>query len=385
MKTRNVQTDNTADGARAAKPASAFWGRLRRFRRSPLGDLTVALAWVILGVGLGFWLFGAFSDILGIMKPDTQIEVEVKAGWTTMDMASAMKKKGIINHPVVFTVYTMLSETDGTFKSGTYLLEPSMTYDKIISTVQRKQSSQTVRVTFTEGMNAYQIGTLLEENKVCLRSEFLAQINSGDFSSYDFLPTDYADSGRFFLLEGYLFPDTYDFYVNENVTSVVRRFLNNFNAKFTDNMRQRAAEIGMTVDQVVALASIIEKEATDVYEMAKVSSVFHNRLLNPSVYPKLQSDVTAYYVKGVINKVLTVTDEGYTQAYNTYVRNGLPVGAICNPGGAALTAALYPAETKYNYFVTDSDGNFYYASTLSQHNANIRKAGSGLGGTYIHD
>jgi len=374
---------------REKKPAEkgTLKERWRRFRRTAMGDLTVALIWVALGIMLGAWLVGAFSDVLGIMKDDTQHEIQIQAGWTTMDMAYAMKKAGVINHPWVFAVYTMLNDTDGTFKSGTYLLDGGMTYDKIISTVQRKQSSQTVRITFTEGMNAAEIGALLEENKVCLKSEFLKAINTGTYN-YDFIPTDGSDSGRFYRLEGYLFPDTYDFYVNENVDSVVRKFLNNFNTKFTENLRERAAEMGMTIDQVVTLASIIEKEAPDVFEMANVSSVFHNRLLNPQSFPKLQSNVTSYYVKNVINKALTYTDTAYTQAYDTYVCTGLPVGAICNPGGAALTAALYPSDTNYYYFVTDADGNFYYAHTLSQHNANISKAskvGSNIGGTYTHD
>lgn len=361
--------------------------RWQRFRRTAMGDLTVALIWVVAGITLGAWMVGAFSDVLGIMKNDTQQEVQVKAGWSTLDMAYAMKKAGVINHPWVFAVYTMLNDTDGTFKSGTYLLDGVMTYDKIISTIQRKQSSQTVRITFTEGMNAAEIGAMLEENKVCLKSEFLKAVNTGAYN-YDFVPTGGAENGRFYRLEGYLFPDTYDFYVNENVDSVVKKFLSNFNNKFTAKLRERAAEMGMTIDQVVALASIIEKEAPDVFEMANVSAVFHNRLLKPQAYPKLQSNVTSYYVKNVINKALTYTDPSYSQAYDTYVCNGLPVGAICNPGGAALTAALYPSVTDYYYFVTDAEGTFYYARTLAQHNANISKAsrvGSNMGGTYTHD
>ncbi|MBQ3140988.1 MAG: endolytic transglycosylase MltG, partial [Clostridia bacterium] len=216
--------------------------------------------------------------------------------------------------------------------------------------------------------------------------EFLAAVNTGEFN-YDFIPYDAEFRGRFYRLEGYLFPDTYDFYINENVNSVVRKFLNNFNTKFTPNMRQRAAELGMSIDQVVALASIIEKEAPDVFEKANVSGVFHNRLKDPARFPKLQSDATSFYVKNVIYKSLDMTDQIYDTAYNTYSRNGLPVGAICNPGGASLTAALYPSTSGDYYFVTDKAGNFYYASSLNQHNANIRKASQngGIGGTFTHD
>ena len=364
-----------------------FKERWKRFRHTAMGDLSVALFWVAGGIFLGAGLVGAFSDVLGFMKDEKQHEVQIKAGWSTLDMAFAMKKADVINHPLVFAVYTILNDTDGTFKSGTYLLDGGMTYDKIISTIQRKQSSQVVRITFPEGMNAAEIGTMLEENKVCLKSEFLATINTGVFN-YDFIPFDGVESGRFYRLEGYLFPDTYDFFVNESVDSVIKKFLNNFNNKFTINLREQAARMGMTIDQVVTMASIIEKEAPDVFEMANVSAVFHNRLLNPQVYPKLQSNVTSYYVKNVINKALTYTDPSYSQAYDTYVCSGLPIGAVCSPGGAALTAALYPSQTDYYYFVTDANGAFYYARTLAQHNANINKAskvGANIGGTFTHD
>ena len=369
------------------KQTPAFLQKLKKFRNSAFGDLTIALLWAVLGLLVGIWLVGAFSDILGIMKDDSQHEVEVKAGWTTLRMAQEMKRQDVINHPWVFAVYSMLSDSEGTYKSGTYLLDGGMTYDSLISALQRKQSNQTVRITFTEGMNVLEIAAMLEENGVCKKSEFLTAVNTGVYN-YDFIPYDAEDSGRFYRLEGYLFPDTYDFYINENVDSVVRRFLNNFNSKFTENLRKKADELGMSVDQVVTLASIIEKEAIDVFEMANVSSVFHNRLLKPQTYPKLQSDVTSFYVKRVIYKTVTTTDEKYTYAYDTYVRNGLPVGAICCPGGAAITAALNPSESEYYYFVTDADGAFYYAKTLAQHNANIRKAskvGAEMGGTYTHD
>lgn len=362
-----------------------FIARMRRFRRTPMGDLTIALVWVLAGVIVGIGLFSGFSDVLGIMKDQKQVEVQVKAGWTTFDMASAMRKAGVIRHPFLFTLYTMLNDSDGTFKSGTYLLDGGMSYDKIINIVQRRKSAQSVRITFTEGMNAKSIAASLEENGVCAAGEFLAAVNSSDFSNYYFVPKGDPESGRFYLLEGYLFPDTYDFYKNEDVNSVIKKFLSNFNAKFTENMYNQAVSLGMSIDQVVTLASIIEKEAPDTYEMAKVSSVFHNRLNNPAKYPRLQSDVTSFYVRNVIYKTVSTTNPLYTRAYDTYVRTGLPAGPICNPGGAALTAALNPSRTPYYYFVTDSESHFYYARNLAEHNANIRKASGKLGGTYTHD
>lgn len=377
---------NDTGTAPAVSEAKAFWLKIWAKRRTPMGDLVRALICVVAGILIGLWLIGAVSDYMGIMKDETEHEVTIEAGWTTLRMAHEMKKQGVINHPVLFTLYSMMKDADDSFKSGTYLLDGGMTYDKIIGTVQRRQKSQTVRITFTEGMTTADIAELLEENGVCTRGEFLGAVNTGSYA-YDFIPVDPEFTGRFYRLEGYLFPDTYDFYVNENVDSVIKKFLNNFNSKFTANMRQRANELGMTIDQVITLASIIEKEAPDVFEKANVSGVFHNRLKDPSRFPKLQSDVTVFYVNNIIYKALDVADEVYANAYSTYRRNGLPVGAICNPGGASITAALYPSESGDFFFVTDKAGNFYYASTINQHNANIRKASQngGIGGTYTHD
>lgn len=398
-KARKIRTPKKPEKPQVSPSGGqGFWAglaaKLKVFRRTPLGDLTVALAIIICGVLLGVWLVGTCSDVMGIMKDETQVEVTIKGGWSTLRMAQEMEKKGVINHPLVFSIYADAKggkDKEGnpyTFKSGTYLLDGGMSYDTLIYTLQRRQQSQTVRITFTEGMTVSDMGKLLEESGVCLKSEFVQKVNTGSYN-YDFLPFDSEYTGRFYRLEGYLFPDTYDFYLNENVDSVIRRFLNNFNSKFTENMRRKANDLGMTIDQVVTLASIIEKEATDVFEMANVSAVFHNRLNNPRNFPKLQSDVTSWYVKNVINKTIDIIDENYTYAYDTYVRNGLPVGAVCCPGSAALTAALNPSEgSPYYFFVTDKNGDFYYGETLAQHNSNIRKAksvGSAVGGTHTHD
>jgi len=368
------------------KGEKSFLEKYRRYRHTPMGDLVFVAVMVILGILLALWTIGVIGDVMGIMRTEKDVEVTIVSGWTTPRMAQEMQHAGAIEHPWVFSTYSIIKNADGTYKAGTYLLNTKMTYDQMIAELQRKQSSQTVRLTFPEGTTVTQIAKILEDNKVCAKSDFLARLNTGTFN-YAFLPTGEQNSNRFYRLEGYIFPDTYDFYINENVDSVINRFLNNFNIKFTQNLRDRAEEMGMTIDQVITLASIIQKEATNVYEMANVSSVFHNRLAKPGQYPKLESDVTVYYVNNDIYKALQIKEERFADAYNTYKKAGLPVGAICNPGGAAITAALNPSSTLYYYFVTDKDGGYYYASTLAQHNANIKKASKvgGIGGTFTHD
>ena len=244
-----------------------------------------------------------------------------------------------------------------------------------------------VKVTFPEGFTVLQIAERLEENGVCKRDDFLKVCNE----PYEGIEISDPDE-RIFLLEGYVFPDTYEFYKNSDPKAVLGKFIDNYNRKITPEIKKRAEELGMTIDEVLTLASIIQKECDcDIAECANVSSVFHNRLNSPS-FPKLESDVTTFYIKYVLADFLGYkqdaegkplplvqqTDEirHYIDIYSTYYCTGLPIGPICNPGLKAINAALYPSETDYYYFLTDPTGvDFYYASTQSQHNENGKKAG----------
>lgn len=240
----------------------------------------------------------------------------------------------------------------------------------------------TVKVTFPEGFTVIDIAKRLEENGVCSAEEFLTVCNT----PYDGIEIENA-SDRVFLLEGYIFPDTYEFYLDCDAESVLKKFINNYNSKVTAEIKSKAQALGYTMDEMLTLASIIQKECDeDIAECANVSSVFHNRLKSPS-FPKLQSDVTTFYIKrgladylGWQNDVSLENQNAevqkYMQLYSTYYCNGLPAGPICNPGIKAITAAVSPADTDYYYFLTDTKmENFYYASTLAEHNVNGKKAG----------
>ena len=234
----------------------------------------------------------------------------------------------------------------------------------------------TVRITFPEGYTIYQYADLLEKNEVCSKEDFYAAVNT----PVEGIETSSAED-RVFLLEGYLFPDTYDFYKNEPAESVVKRFVDNYNSKITDDMKQRAQSMGYTMDEMLTLASIIQKECDyDIDECRNVSSVFHNRLDN-SRDTYLGSDVTYFYLKNMAD-YLGGSDsqkfDDYLLKYYTYAgyRRGLPAGPICNPGLKAITAAVSPNDTNYHFFLTDESGeNFYYAETFEQHQANGRLAG----------
>lgn len=229
-------------------------------------------------------------------------------------------------------------------------------------------ASNTVRVTIPEGASAAEIGGLTQEKGLFTRAEFLAQINRSTEASP--LVQEIGDwENRAFLLEGYLFPDTYEFYKDATPEQVIQKLLNNIEKKITDAHKARARELGMRMDEVLSLASVIQAEAGDPKQMKTVSSALHNRL-NSKSHPKLECDVTIFYLEQDVQPYLTEDKDRFNSFYNTYKCTGLPEGPICNPGLNAIEAALYPEQTDYFYFATDKAGNYYYAKTLEEHNRN---------------
>lgn len=241
---------------------------------------------------------------------------------------------------------------------------PEETTTQIITTTTTT-APNTVRITFPEGLTVTQMALLLDENNVCSFDGFISAVNNTDIAEYKFLEEIDNSSKRAFLLEGYLFPDTYEFYFNEKPEKVLSRFLKNTEKKLTEDMYKRAEELGYTMDEILAIASLIQKEADIEKEMNKVSSVFHNRL-NAS-YNRLESDVTIHYIEKYVKPYIDGDKNRYNELYNTYKCYGLPAGPICNPGIASIKAALNPEETDYMFFFTDKDMNYYYSKTYKEH------------------
>lgn len=234
-------------------------------------------------------------------------------------------------------------------------------------------TSNTVTVTFPEGFTVSEIAARLEENGVCSADDFMAECNNTGYLDEFGIAMEHPEN-RAFVLEGYLFPDTYEFYRNENVSSVVKRFIRNFKSRITDEMAERASSLGYTLDEIITLASIIQEEAGNAAD-GKVSSVLHNRLSSPD-FPKLQCDACTFYLRNSVKPYVSEEKyEEYLQLYSTYNCYGLPEGPITNPGIDSINAALYPEETGYYYFITDSDNNYIFAETWEQHQKNVADAG----------
>ena len=375
----DFQTDDTdSDGTPTASPqqeedlSSYSTGRKPKkeramARRKKHGCMYHLLSWcVILAISavLSQFLIGGAYDLLGASRKAGEVQIEITPEMTEDDVVDALEKAGAIKKPFFFRLYAKV--TKATYSPGTYVLERNADYELINNSLRGTANRvDTVKLTFIEGGTVETYAKKLEEANVCSAEDFLAAINEVDFTNYSFIKS-IADTkdARAYFLEGYLFPDTYEFYKYEKPASVIKRFLNNMNSsKLTKERYDDAEKLGMTIDQVLTLASIIQKESGDPADMYKISSVFHNRLKNWGENGKLQSDVTTFYAQTL--------PEQYRSAYDTYICSGLPVGAVCNPGLDAIKAALHPAKTNYYYFVADVNGKTYFARTLAEHERNI--------------
>lgn len=302
-----------------------------------LRGVVVATVVLVCSVFLSWYIISCVNDLLGLMKTDETVEVSIPEGATTGDVAKLLKSKGLIDQELFFTIFTdfRYDYDDPKYPgyiAGDYELHAKMGYEGIVNKIKYPvETDKTVMVTFPEGLSLTDIAKKLEENKVCSAADFLKAVNEETFD-YKLIKSIPKDD-RFFKLEGYVFPDTYEFYVDESPKSVVDRFVKNAQMRIGNDLLGRANELGMTMDEVLTLASIIQKEASDPNEMGKVSSVFHNRLNKSGTFPLLQSDPTINYVENCIVPNLTDPSqkEKYAQLYNTYKCTGLPVAPICSP------------------------------------------------------
>ena len=338
--------------------------------------------WIIMvlfiSVLLAQYMITGINDMLAIGKEKVSVTVEIPKKATSAQVADILKDAGVIRDTNFFALYSRLTKADGSYTNGSYKIDTNLDYQAIITTLQSNLNRiDTIKVTLKEGMNVPEMAALFEKQNVCSAKDFLAVVNSNDFDSgFEIIKAISNGKDRYYKLEGYLFPDTYDFYKDEDPKQVVKKLLNNCSKKLTKQIRDQAAAKNRSLDQVVTLASMIQAEAADKEDMYKVSSVFLNRLAkNEGDLQRLRSDPTTYYPYRTKDAVPSNLRSTYKSRYDTYTIKGLPPGPICNPGMDAIDAALNPANTNYLYFCHDKNGKAYYATTNAKHEANLRKAG----------
>lgn len=359
----------TASGTEKARRAKKR--RQQLFNRTFLYAMMVIVASLLLAV----YALHVANDALALMKPSSDLSVKIEKGSTVGRIARELKDAGLIEYRWAFVLFAKVTGNADSFQYGTYVLNTDMDYLELVTNLQKTASFRaTVTVMIPEGAELREIIATLDEKNVCSAEELWDAVENHPFD-YDFLQNLPERENR---LEGYLFPDTYEFFEQSDAVTVLTKFLDNFEVKFSQELRDRAQEIGMSIDEVVTLASIIEREAASDEDRATVSSVFHNRL-NSTQYPLLQSCATVQYVLQERKPVLTYDDIKIDSPYNTYLYEGLPIGPIASPGLASIRAALYPETTDYYFFVVSADGTHIFSKTLAEHNAAVKQANSSRG------
>ncbi|MEE0834993.1 MAG: endolytic transglycosylase MltG [Clostridia bacterium] len=359
-------------------------GKSDNYKGSALSSVLKAVIYivsvfVIAGL-IGYYGIQIGNDVFAFVKSDAEIEITIDENTSTSELASLLKKNGVIKYPGIFKLYASLRHDDKPYVAGTYTVKPSMNFDDLRKTFHEQAAEVTVlSITIPEGYTVDQIIDLFTSNGLGTRDGFIDAIQNYNFEGYWFLDELESNPERKYRLEGYLYPDTYYFYNNASEISIIYKLLDRFSGIFPDEYRDACREKGMTVDQIVTLASMIQMEAKYESEYGWISSVFHNRLNNPSYETKgfLQSDATTLYGLAERKETVTPEDNQIDTPYNTYTRKGLPAGPITNPSFSAITWALYPAETDYYYFVAKSDGYNLFAKTSAEHARNIIEARGG--------
>ena len=334
----------------------------------------------------------AYNEIHGNGKPGTEVTVSIPQGSGVAAIAQELKDAGVIRSAYLFRWYVGQKGTAAKLQYGDFTLQTGANaYDAIIAVLSQYAKAETVRITIPEGTTAIAIAQKMEAAGLCSAEDFLKEANEGDFSEYTFwqyVPDDADAPDRFMKCEGYLFPETYEFLKDDTVHNYVATFYAQFDAQITDEMYAELKKQDMTLPELITLASFVQEEAGNSQD-SNVAQVFRNRLAEGSPYPRLQSNTSSYIQSDADNNYLwnwvapyyggwDSIPENIVAAYDTYSCKGLPAGPISNPGLAAIQAALDPqpdedAKDAY-FFVTDLKGNYYYARTLSEHNANCQKA-----------
>ena len=304
-----------------------------------------------------------------------EIAFNVESGQSLTRVANNLEAAGLIRNRTVFKYYCDFAGMGQKIQSGSYMLKPSMTMSEIAEQLTTGDGNPIVRnITLIPGWTVEEFAASLVEKGVLADSkEFLDLCRRGtDFADYYYIADVMKSKNvaqRKYALEGYLAPDTYEVYVTATAEDIIRRLLSQTDHVYPVEYQNRADELGMTMDEIITLASLIQKEAKDS-DFAKTSAVFHNRLKKKM---KLQSDVTIHYVTGLRKMSLDNKDLALSSPYNTYQVTGLPLGPICNPSAKAIEAALYPDETfiaeGYLYFCAKDpeSGELHFSRTLQEH------------------
>ena len=368
-----------------------FFKRYRRFRerlwgthKKPYGlfglpHVVATAVWLAVIIAVGYVIghvgWACASDLLALGKEPQQVTITIEESDDIESIAEKLEKAGMIEYPELFKYFAEFTKKGENILVGTITFRDDMVYDynALINAMSYKGGAiVTVEVMIPEGYSCAQIFQLLEEKGVCSVSELERYAAEGELEDYWFIRD--IERGHKYCLEGFLFPDTYEFYLDDDPKNVLEKFLDDFDYRFTQRMLDKYATLlrdtglSLSIQEVITMASIIEKEKANNLEGYTISSVFYNRLMNSSSYPYLNSDATLIYDEEYYTGRPLVGHEIAASPYNTYTQVGLPQGPISNPGLSSIDAALAPETTDYFYFIFDKDANQHrFSRSLAEH------------------
>ncbi len=361
----------------AAKPSAAQKGRA--FNSVVAVFCAVVL---IFSTAISAFAISCINDILGLNRSEEEVTVNIPNDATTDEIIDILSDNGLVKQKtfckIFFKAFTFVKNinkdkkpADPVYLGDIYYVQKNLGLEGYLTEFKEiAKTADTVSLVFPEGWTVYQIFKKIDEFGVCSMEELLSSIGGADFD-YDFIDQIADDPNRTFKLEGYLYPDTYEFYEESSANSVIRKFLDASENKWTEEYQTQCDNLGMTRDEILIIASIIQREAANAEQMGLVSSVLHNRLRHSVSWPLLGCDSTANYIKNYARHYVSQSQAIiYEQRYDTYISQGLPPGPICNPGNDAINAALFPDETDYYYFRHDKYGDIYMAKTQAEHDRN---------------
>ena len=381
MKNSGMNWETEKDLTPVQRRWKTFWHYARPF---VIWGASIAIVLIIVSLAVNF----VVRHYVSAVDPDdpTPYEITIPQNASASSIARILytacgeDRDGLIVSTASFKVYVDFVGKANSLKAGTYILSKNMTIKEIVNILSEGVPARaTVRVTIPEGYTVEAIADTLTESGVLAEAgTFKTLCRTTDaFNKYPFLSELTGSGDRLYALEGYLFPDTYEFYADSAAAEVIDRMLTRYYDVYVGEYVDRAKELGFTRDQVMILASIIEREAHDAEDFARVSAVFHNRL---KAGMKLESCATLSYATHTNRLSFSVEEMQIVSPYNTYLNGGLPIGPICNPGEAAIRAALYPneeyVEGGYLYFCNGNPNMttaLLFSRTYEEHQQNVEK------------
>ena len=344
-------------------------------RRKTITGKLLCLSFFI-SVCICFVVIFVANDAFALVVPEKTESVTIPEDADTATVARILAGKGLIRFPAAYRLYAKIRSFGENYLAGEFVLNSSMGYDELRGALSLKKGVRLQKkITVPEGLTTDEIIEIFVSEGIGTKEGFVNVIENGGDFGYEFLSEIPENEDRTYRLDGYLFPDTYFVYADSTETEIVTKLLSVFDRKFDKDLRAMAAEKGFTVDEVLRIASIVEREAYYRSDMPAIASVFLNRLKSRN-FSRLDSDATVKYIKLTKGDSAAPTAEDIDRLespYNTYKTKGLPPGAICSPGYDAILAVLYPADTNYYYFVSAADRSTVFSRTYAEHLQAIKR------------